>query len=129
MKVLHVSTNDKGGAANASIRIHNALLNNGIDSTILFLDKSKSNIRNSFYFEKKYFDDNLTSPTLTLKNYLRERFFKYHTKQKIAHLNKKKAEVEFQNMLSKDSLINFAKEYILENEYKCILSVNGNLIS
>ena len=107
MRVLHISTNDNGGAANAAIRIHNALLNDGIDSSILFLVKSKSNIKNSFYFEKKYFDDNLTAPALTLKNYLSERFFKYHTKQKIAHLNKKKAEVEFQNMLNEDSLINF----------------------
>jgi glycosyltransferase involved in cell wall biosynthesis len=107
MKVLHISTHDNGGAANAAIRIHNSLLKNGVESSILFLGKSKSNIKNSFYFEKKYVDDNLTVPALTLKNYFKERFFNYYTKQKQAYLNKKKSEAEFQNMLKNDSLINF----------------------
>lgn len=41
MKVLHINTNDRGGAATAIIRIHLGLLNKGVDSKILFLNKRK----------------------------------------------------------------------------------------
>jgi len=86
MKVLHISTSDHSGAANAAIKIHNSLLSNGVDSYILFLSKTKSDVKNSCYFEKKHIDDSHTTPVLLLKNYLKERFFRYHLKQKIAHI-------------------------------------------
>src|SRR5688572_19459558 len=41
VKILHINTNDYGGAATAIIRIHLALLEKGIDSKILFLKKTK----------------------------------------------------------------------------------------
>lgn len=41
MKILHINTNATGGAANACIRLHKALLKSGIDSNILFLEKTK----------------------------------------------------------------------------------------
>jgi glycosyltransferase involved in cell wall biosynthesis len=40
MKILHINTNEWGGAAIAAIRLHKALLNSGIDSSILFLNRS-----------------------------------------------------------------------------------------
>lgn len=39
MKVLHISTSDRGGAANAALRLHKALLQEGIDSSFLVLKK------------------------------------------------------------------------------------------
>lgn len=41
MKILHINTYDIGGAANACLRIHKALLNKGVDSKVLVLYKSK----------------------------------------------------------------------------------------
>ena len=41
MKILHISTNDNGGAANAAIRIHESVLAQGLDSSILFLNRSR----------------------------------------------------------------------------------------
>lgn len=52
MKVLLVNTHSRGGAAKACIRLHEGLLNNGVDSTILFL-RNKEKIKNS----KNYFDE------------------------------------------------------------------------
>ncbi|GAB1309288.1 glycosyltransferase family 4 protein [Urechidicola sp. KH5] len=53
MTVLHINTNDKGGAANACIRIHEELLRQGVKSRMLFLNKSKDNIPHAHYFNKK----------------------------------------------------------------------------
>ena len=50
MKVLHINTNDRGGAATAIIRIHLGLLNKGIDSKLLLLHKHK-NVPESYAFK------------------------------------------------------------------------------
>lgn len=52
MKVLHISTYDRGGAAIAAIRLHLGLLQLGIDSNILFLMNSGESIPKSYYFPK-----------------------------------------------------------------------------
>src|SRR5687768_10536388 len=49
MKILHVNTYDKGGAANACIRLHKSLLKKGIDSKLLVREKTKY-IDKSFQF-------------------------------------------------------------------------------
>lgn len=41
MKVLHINTYDTGGAATACLRIHKSLLEQGIDSKVLVLNKTK----------------------------------------------------------------------------------------
>ena len=41
MKVLIVNTNDKGGAANACLRLHEGLLKLNIESSVLLKDKQK----------------------------------------------------------------------------------------
>lgn len=51
MKVLIVNTYDRGGAANACIRLHSGLLHQGIDSKLLLLHKEK-NVEESYAFEK-----------------------------------------------------------------------------
>jgi len=52
MKILHISTFDSGGAGRAAIRLHQALLNAGVDSKFLCLDK-KTNIKNVIQFRYK----------------------------------------------------------------------------
>lgn len=47
MKILHINTYDQGGAAIAAIRLHKALLSQGVDSSILFLEQGKKNIPHS----------------------------------------------------------------------------------
>lgn len=60
MKILLVNTYDRGGAANACIRLHEGLLREGIDSKLLVLHKSKE-IKESYTFEV----ENKTSNTVT----------------------------------------------------------------
>lgn len=50
MKILHINTFDQGGAAIAAIRLHKALLENGIDSSILFLARKDNSIPKSIPF-------------------------------------------------------------------------------
>lgn len=56
LKVLHVNTISTGGAAIAAIRLHLLLLEEGIDSNILFLYRSKykKDIPNAYYLEDNY---------------------------------------------------------------------------
>ncbi|RAJ16977.1 glycosyltransferase [Olleya aquimaris] len=52
MKILIISTLDRGGAANACFRLHMALQNTEVVSNALVLEKSK-NYQNTFQFKKK----------------------------------------------------------------------------
>lgn len=47
MKILLVNTFDRGGAANACLRLHNGLLEEGIDSNILFKVQQKKIVNSS----------------------------------------------------------------------------------
>jgi glycosyltransferase involved in cell wall biosynthesis len=51
MKILLVNTYDRGGAANACIRLHAGLLHQGVDSKLLLLHKTKD-IEKSYLFKK-----------------------------------------------------------------------------
>ena len=51
MKILHISTSDSGGAANACIRLHLGLLDAGIDSKVLVYLKKK-NIPEVYQFDE-----------------------------------------------------------------------------
>jgi len=53
VKILHISTYDRGGAAIAAIRLHEGLLNGGIASKILFLHNSKKNVDEGYSFKRK----------------------------------------------------------------------------
>ena len=59
MKVLHINTYNTGGAAKAALRLHQGLLNEGIDSDFMVLYKTKNNIdrvydyRDCLHFIKK----------------------------------------------------------------------------
>jgi hypothetical protein len=49
MKILHVNTYDFGGAATAAIRLHEGLLQKGIDSKMLFMKSGGNQVINSGY--------------------------------------------------------------------------------
>lgn len=53
MKILHINTRDYGGAAIAAIRLHKALLDEGVDSSMLFLEQSNPDIPAAFGFRKE----------------------------------------------------------------------------
>ncbi|WP_422105127.1 glycosyltransferase [Winogradskyella sp.] len=49
MNILIVNTYDKGGAANACIRLHNALLNHGYSSKLLVLHRSDDQVNDNIF--------------------------------------------------------------------------------
>lgn len=53
MNILHISTSDKGGAANACLRLHNGLLNRGVNSKVLVFLKSGDCPEVHYLFEDK----------------------------------------------------------------------------
>ena len=52
MKILHINTHDRGGAANACLRLHEGLLNFGVDSKVLVLQKTNSNFSEVYAHEQ-----------------------------------------------------------------------------
>jgi glycosyltransferase involved in cell wall biosynthesis len=56
MRVLHIANNDKGGAANAMLTLHDSLLSAGIDSRVLVLYKyKKSDLIHAFLQNRRPF--------------------------------------------------------------------------
>ncbi len=53
MKILHISTLDHGGAAKACLRLHKGLLDQGIDSSILFREQTDKTIPYTYLYKKK----------------------------------------------------------------------------
>ncbi|TAL45262.1 MAG: hypothetical protein EPN92_07680, partial [Chitinophagaceae bacterium] len=54
MKVVHILTYDVGGAANAVTRLHNGLLDSGINSSILTSVKTRDDVINLYECESSY---------------------------------------------------------------------------
>ncbi len=53
MKILHIATTLNGGAGRSTVRLHKALLSNGVDSKILFLIGNEDNVEKSIKFSQK----------------------------------------------------------------------------
>jgi glycosyltransferase involved in cell wall biosynthesis len=53
MKILHINTNDRGGAAIACLRLHEGLLNMQIDSKVLLREKRDFSYPQTFPFEDR----------------------------------------------------------------------------
>jgi len=58
MKILHVNTQDYGGAAKAGIRLHLGLLEQGADSNMLFLYQPRQAVPQSSFFRPEVTDPN-----------------------------------------------------------------------
>lgn len=52
MRILHLSTSDKGGAGIAAVRLHEALLQQGIQSKLLTLYKHTDTVQQHYQFNK-----------------------------------------------------------------------------
>jgi len=52
MKILHINTYDRGGAANACLRLHEGLLNFGINSKVLVLHKTNNNFPEVYTYKQ-----------------------------------------------------------------------------
>ena len=50
MKILHISTSDRGGAGIAAVRLHEALLSDGVDSKLLTLIKHETDIKEHYVY-------------------------------------------------------------------------------
>ncbi len=100
MKVLHINTLDYGGAAIAAVRIHNAMLESGIDSSFLSLKKSIPNITNHVILPD-YLNKTATNQTVSLKNYLKIKFNKDHKKY-LKELNKKRLLKNLANKINRE---------------------------
>lgn len=57
MKVLHICTADEGGAGLCCLRIHQALLNEGIDSKVLMLRTDHTDMQGVFQYTKGHIID------------------------------------------------------------------------
>ncbi|RRD80596.1 glycosyltransferase [Alloprevotella sp. OH1205_COT-284] len=67
MKVLHICSDDKGGAGLCCLRLHQALLNQGVRSNVLLLNKTRHDVPLVFeYGRKKYFFWRLFNKVLRL---------------------------------------------------------------
>ena len=55
MKILHLNTFDTGGAAVAAKRLHMALLNEDVESRMLFVKKASNAIEETFELEARTF--------------------------------------------------------------------------
>jgi glycosyltransferase involved in cell wall biosynthesis len=91
MKVLLINTFDRGGAGSACLRLHHALLKNGIDSTLLTLNKTRQDIKNHLCYEEL----NISNYRL-LSTKLRHNFKKLILSKKLKSINqlKNKASLE-----------------------------------
>src|SRR6267154_4448995 len=54
MKIVHLSTSDRGGAGIAAMRLHCELLRQGVDSYILTKYRLGPNVKNHFVFSQTY---------------------------------------------------------------------------
>jgi glycosyltransferase involved in cell wall biosynthesis len=88
MKVLHINSSDFGGAGIAALRLHKAMLKQGIDSCFMSLDNQINDGINYVRFNtKKETLIKPEQPILSLKNYFLEKLTKRYSK-KIALYNK-----------------------------------------
>lgn len=78
MKILHISTYDQSGAGIAAMRLHKALLQGGMESKFLSLTKTRSDI--PYHEVYSYSEMQPIYPSLSLKDYLKEKIFKTFTK-------------------------------------------------
>ncbi|MEZ4805420.1 MAG: hypothetical protein R2852_08030 [Bacteroidia bacterium] len=77
MNILHLNTNDYGGAAIAAIRLHKLLLNKGYTSKILFLKKTREIETEHVYYLEDTFKSKLIFKFLYKINTLYNRRFTF----------------------------------------------------
>ena len=81
MKILHINTAISGGAATAAIRIHQGMVNQGLDSHFLSLSHAATYIPNHHVYVGPVKTNKPDYPVLSLKNWIKERFFRSYEKK------------------------------------------------
>ena len=109
MKILHISTNDTGGAASAAVRIHQSLLKNNCDSHILFLNRSTYFGLNGYIFDGNRINlpEEKLVPALNLKNYFLEKVFKKFSNHNNNVIHKEFKKKSISDKVLKDTLVRF----------------------
>lgn len=79
MKILHISTFSEGGAPIATMRLHQGLLNEGIDSKVLVREYKKVGKVNHFIYEENQFKKQINT---SIQKYI------YSKKRRLNHLPK-----------------------------------------
>ena len=80
MKILHINTAITGGAATAALRIHQGMVNQGLDSHFLSLSHATLLIPNHHVYSGPVKKTKPDYPILSLKNWIKERFLKSYEK-------------------------------------------------
>ena len=80
MKILHINTATTGGAATAALRIHQGMVNQGLDSHFLSLSHAPVSIPNHHVYSGPVKKTKPDYPVLSLKNWVKERFFRSYEK-------------------------------------------------
>lgn len=78
MRILHISTFDHSGAGLAALRLHEALLEEGIESRMLSMSKTQRKVSHHDTYDLKTID--YKQPSLTLKDYVKEKLFHTYSK-------------------------------------------------
>ena len=71
LKVLHISKSDSGGAGNAALRLHKAMVDQGIDSKMLCLQMSKKEITSVIKFSDSLLKKTIRSTRLPFNKYVK----------------------------------------------------------
>jgi len=124
MKILHISTNDYGGASTATIRIHNSLIKIGIDSNILFLNKTSYTGTKAYQYICKNNSKIILpeKPALTLKNYIFEKIFHKHEKEEQRIKNIIESKKAFNKRIEHDTSNKFEVFSLPYSDYDITLS-------
>jgi glycosyltransferase involved in cell wall biosynthesis len=78
MKILHINTFDTGGAAIACLRIHQELLNQGVDSHVLVRNKKKKSLVNVYEIWEELNPVQKTAKLIAQKKNNKFNYKKYH---------------------------------------------------
>lgn len=71
LKILHISKSDSGGAGNAAYRLHKAMIDLGVDSKMLCLQKSRNGISSLVKFSDSILKKTLRSTRLPFNKYVK----------------------------------------------------------
>lgn len=113
MKPLIINTTDKGGAAIACIRLHNALIERNVNSQLQLLFKTNNSIKNSFPFLEVINDYSVKKKLITkIKRILIElKLYKELSTQKENFLKNRSKELELFSFPNSDYDLTNSKLY------------------
>jgi glycosyltransferase involved in cell wall biosynthesis len=98
MKILHINTATTGGAATAALRIHQGMVNQGLDSHFLSLSQADKFITNHHVYNGPIKKIKPDYPVLSFKNWLKEKLFLTYSSSLDTFNKKQKEKTKFTSM-------------------------------